>query len=188
MTETWGQVATQSPARAGDPTAPLVPLPSITLTAGTRETPAPITILTPTRMTSYLDEARSPQPEAQPTFASRDLGFLDADGCLHVTGRVDDVIITGGENVHPAEVERVLALAPGVAACCVFATPDPRWGQVVCAAIVPAPGFDEAAALAHCAAHLAPHQRPRRLTTLGALPLGPTGKIDRRACAQLTTT
>jgi O-succinylbenzoic acid--CoA ligase len=196
MTETWGQVATQALARAGDPSAPLVPLPGVTITAGTEEAPALIRVDTPTRMTSYLDQAEAvdpspplgggwPRPEAP--IETRDLGWLGG-GALHVTGRADDVIVTGGENVHPAAVEAVLAGAPGVTACCAFGLPDVRWGQIVVAAVVPAPGFDADTALAHCAAHLAPHQRPRRLVPVAALPLGPNGKIDRRSCARLAAT
>ncbi|HTJ41920.1 MAG TPA: fatty acid--CoA ligase family protein [Kofleriaceae bacterium] len=185
MTETWGQVATQSIDRAGDPHAPLVPLPDVSITAGTIDHPAPIKISTPTRMTSYLD---LPEDGGRKTeVETRDLGWLSGDGCLHIVGRTDDVIISGGENVHPALVEDILATAPGVAACCAFGAPDARWGQIVVAAVVPAPDFDADLALAHCAARLAPHQRPRRLIATPSLPLGPTGKIDRRACARLAT-
>ena len=183
MTETWGQLATQPAATAGHPDAPLVPLPGVALAAGTAAAPAPIRARTPAHMTGYLG-AGAPAP-AGPWLETRDLGWLDERGGLHVTGRADDVVVTGGENVHPADVEAVLATAPGVAACCAFGAPDPRWGQVVCAAVVPGAGFDADLVLAHCAARLAPHQRPRRLVTTAALPLGPTGKIDRRACAGL---
>ncbi len=105
----------------------------------------------------YLDGA----PIA-PELVTADLGFLE-DGALHVIGRADDVIVTGGAKVHPLEVEAVLAATPGVRAACVFAVPDERWGQIVAAAIAAAPGFDLAAAAARWHAALPPPARPRRL-------------------------
>jgi O-succinylbenzoic acid--CoA ligase len=107
-----------------------------------------------------------------------------------VVGRADDVIITGGENVHPAQVEAALAGAPGVAAACAFGVPDETWGQLVACAVVPAGprGADRVAWLgglhAWMAAHLPAQLRPRRLSVVDALPLLPSGKIDRRALAE----
>ena len=178
MTETWGQVATQPLASAGRRAA-LAPLPGVTLEAGSPGSPAPIRIRTAARATGVLGGPRDASTGWQVT---SDLGWLDAAGHLHVTGRADDVIITGGENVHPLEVEAHVAAAPGVAAACVFAVPDARWGQLVAAAVVAAAGFDRAALVAHLAA-LGPHHRPRRLAIVDALPLGPSGKVDRRAAA-----
>ncbi|MCE9576216.1 MAG: AMP-binding protein [Deltaproteobacteria bacterium] len=178
MTETFGQVATQRLADAGDPDAPLVPLPGIAIAAGTPDAPALIRVDSPARMLGYLGEP----PLADRWLATSDLGAI-VDGGLRIAGRADDVIITGGENVHPAVVEAALASAPGVRACCAVGLADARWGQIVALAVVPGPGFDPQAILAHGA--LAPHQRPRRVITLAALPLGPTGKIDRRAVAAL---
>ncbi len=182
LTETWGQVATALVATAGAADAAPRALPGVTLRAGTATAPAPIEIDAPWALTGWLGEPARP-PAA--TLVTRDLGWLDDDGGLHVVGRADDVIITGGENVHPAQVEAALADAPGVAAACAFGIADPRWGQVVAAAIVPTPaGGDHAALRAWIAAHLPAHLRPRRLAFVAALPLGPTGKIDRRACAR----
>ncbi len=179
LTETFGQIATAPLARAGDAAAPLVLLPGALVHAGTREAPAAIRIRGPRLATCYLDGA----PIA-PELVTADLGFVEA-GALHVLGRIDDVIITGGENVHPLEVEAVLAATPGVRAACAFGVPDPRWGQIVAAALVVEPGFDEAAATARWFAALAPHALPRALAVVPALPLGPTGKVDRRAAAGL---
>ncbi|HWU86216.1 MAG TPA: hypothetical protein VN253_03030, partial [Kofleriaceae bacterium] len=179
MTETFGQVATMAPARAGDPAAPLVPLPGVAIEAGTREAPAPIRIRGPMLAPQYLDGA----PIA-PAFGTADLGFLDGNA-LYVVGRADDVIVTGGAKVHPQQVEAVLAATPGVLAACVFAVPDERWGQLVGAALTTAPAFDLAAAAAHWHAALPAHARPRRLALAAQLPLTPTGKPDRRAAARL---
>ncbi|HEX2687507.1 MAG TPA: AMP-binding protein [Kofleriaceae bacterium] len=179
MTETLGQLATAPPDRAGDPNAPLVPLPGVTLEAGSPRAPGPIVVRAPMLATSYLGGA----PIA-PAFTTADLGHL-AGRTLHIAGRRDDVIITGGENVHPAAIEAVLAATPGVRTACVFGVRDERWGQVVAAAIAVAPSFEVRAATAHWHAALPAHARPRRLAICLALPLLPSGKVDRRAAAAL---
>jgi o-succinylbenzoate---CoA ligase len=179
MTESLGQLATAPPDRAGDPHAPLVPLPGVGLAAGTALVPAPIVVRAPMLATGYLDGA----PIA-PAFTTADLGYLDR-GTLQIVGRRDDVIITGGENVHPAAVEAALAATPGVRAACAFGVADERWGQIVAAALVVEPAFDPASATAHWRATLPGHARPRRLAICAALPLLPTGKVDRRAAATL---
>ncbi len=113
-----------------------------------------------------------------------DTGYLDADGDLFVTGRVDDMIITGGENVSPAEIESVLSLHPSVSEVAVAGLPDERWGQVV-AAFVVAEGEAAAEALdAHCrASALADFKRPRRYVFVDEIPKSPVGKILRRLLA-----
>ncbi|MEO7091770.1 MAG: AMP-binding protein, partial [Polyangiales bacterium] len=179
LTETFGQVATAPLDRAGDPGAPLVVLPGVALVAGTRETPARITVTGPTLATCYLDGT----PIA-PAFVTADLGFLE-DGTLHVVGRMDDVIISGGENVHPLQIEDVLAATPGVRAACAFGVQDAQWGQIVGAALAVDEAFDLAAASAHWHAQLPPHARPRQIAVVTDLPLLPGGKIDRRAAAAL---
>ena len=130
-------------------------------------------------MRGYLGE-----PAVAGEFVTADLGRLDAAGRLHIAGRSDDVVITGGENVSPAIVERALEALPGIREACVYGRDDPAWGQRVEAAIVTtqdAPG-DEAI-LEALRSTLAPFERPRRLVRLPSLPLGPTGKPDRRALA-----
>jgi O-succinylbenzoic acid--CoA ligase len=121
-----------------------------------------------------------------PAFTTADLGYL-ADGALHIAGRRDDVIITGGENVHPSAIEAVLSTTPGVRAACAFGLPDDRWGQIVAAALVIDPAFDARAAADHWRAALPAHARPRRLALTAGLPVLPSGKVDRRASAQLPT-
>ena len=114
-----------------------------------------------------------------------DLGALDAEGRLQIVGRRADTIVTGGENVAPAEVEAVLLEHPAVADAAVFARADPQWGEAVIARVVPAPGAaPEAAALrAHCAQHLAPFKVPKAFEVADRLPRGTTGKLLRRELA-----
>ena len=178
LTETFGQVAT---ARA--PGERPAALPGVELVAGTREQPARIRVRGATLATRYLDGT----PIA-PELETADLGYLEPDGGLVVCGRVDDVIISGGENVHPAEVEAVLAATPGVRAACAFGLPDPRWGQLVGAALVTDATFDRAAADARWRVLLPPHARPRRLAIVRELPMLPSGKVDRRGAAALAGT
>ncbi|HET9624103.1 MAG TPA: AMP-binding protein [Kofleriaceae bacterium] len=185
MTETLGQVATAPPDRAGDPHAPLVALPGVTLEAGSPDAPAPIVVRGAMLATGYLGGAA-----IAPAFATADLGFI-ADGALHIAGRRDDVIITGGENVHPAAIEAVLAATPGVRAAVAFGVADERWGQVVGAALVVDPGFTLGVAAAHWHTALPAHARPRRVAIAShgkaSLPVRPTGKVDRRAAAAWPT-
>jgi O-succinylbenzoic acid--CoA ligase len=120
-------------------------------------------------------------------FSTGDLGRMDARGRLHVLGRRQDLIVTGGENVYPAEVEREIESIPGVRSACVFGEPDETWGEIVCVAIerdhVAAPTTSELAT--HLAAVLASHKRPRRVAFLAEFPLSPAGKVDRRGVRTL---
>ncbi|WP_210495177.1 AMP-binding protein [Patulibacter sp. SYSU D01012] len=111
-----------------------------------------------------------------------DLGAFDARGHLAIVGRVADTIITGGENVLPLEVERVLEADPAVAEAAVFGRPDPEWGERVCAQLVPAVGatVEPDAVRARAAAALLPHQRPREIEVVETLPRTPSGKLLRR--------
>ena len=99
--------------------------------------------------------------------------------------RRTDLIVTGRDNVYPAEVERVLEACPGIAAATVLGLPDATWGQTVAALLVPA--GDRALVLATLAAHvqarLSPHKRPRRIAWVERLPLTAAGKPDRSAAA-----
>ena len=113
-----------------------------------------------------------------------DLGRLDADGFLYLTGRRHDLIISGGVNVYPAEVENVLAAVDGIAEVAVFGLPDEQWGQRVCAAYV-ADGRGrssaEEALRAAASARLAPYKRPKTYFAAADLPHTATGKLMRRA-------
>ncbi len=137
----------------------------------------------PMRMAGYLGE---PMLAPDAWFDTGDLGELDADGNLHVHARQGDLIVTGGENVYPAEVERVLEDGPGIAAAGVFGLPDETWGQVVCAALVADGTAPTPEAIADfLAPRLARHKQPRRLCFVRALPQTVGGKLDRAALPAL---
>jgi long-chain acyl-CoA synthetase len=108
-----------------------------------------------------------------------DVGSLDADGFLTLKDRSKDLIISGGSNIYPREVEEVLLTAPGVAEVAVVGEPDPQWGENVVAFVVPLAGATpEPAALdAHCLAHIARFKRPKRYVLLEALPKNHYGKV-----------
>lgn len=171
MTEAFGQVAT-----ATEPGGLPRVLPGVAITAGDT-----LQIRGPMLATCYLDGA----PIA-PEFTTSDVGTID-DGLVRVVGRRDDIIITGGEKVHPAAVEAVLLATPGVRAACAFAVTDSRWGHVVGAAAVVDVTFARETALARWQAELPPHARPRQLAVVAALPMLPSGKVDRRTAAALAT-
>ncbi|TDC95250.1 AMP-binding protein [Actinomadura sp. 7K507] len=110
-----------------------------------------------------------------------DLGHLDAGGRLHVDGRADDMIVSGGENVHPGEVEDLLAAHPGVEEAAVVGVPDEEFGQRLRAYVVPASGGPTADDVrSHVAANLARHKVPRDVVLLDRLPRNPAGKVLKR--------
>lgn len=137
----------------------------------------------PQLMSGYF---RQP-PRAPGSFDTGDLGFLDESGALHVLSRRSDLIVTGGENVYPAEVEAALLTCPDVAAALVFGVADPLWGARVAAALVPTSLAVDPAWLSRVAEHLRPRlasfKRPRLWCTVPALPQLPNGKPDRRTAA-----
>ena len=111
-----------------------------------------------------------------------DLGRVDEAGDLWIVGRVDDMIISGGENIHPLEVEDVLARHPGVREVAVIGAPDDRWGQRVVAVVVADPGLGPEELDRFCldSGTLARFKRPREYRFVDALPKSPSGKILRR--------
>lgn len=116
-------------------------------------------------------------------FATRDRGIFTPEGEIMITGRSDDVIVTGGEKVDPVEVEAALAAVPGVRAACVFGAPDEIFGEVVTALLVVdiASSAHTLAALKETLrARLATYKLPRRVAFVHELPLLPSGKIDRQ--------
>ena len=114
-----------------------------------------------------------------PAFTVGDLGRLDEAGYLHLDGRREDLVITGGVNVYPLEVEQVLGEHPGVVEIAVFGVDDPQWGQRVTAAVVGPATDDELAAYAR--ERLAPPKRPKTWVHLDELPRTLTGKVRRDA-------
>jgi len=112
-----------------------------------------------------------------PAFTVGDLGHVDEDGHVHLDGRREDLVISGGVNVYPAEVERVLAELDGVDDIAVFGRDDERWGQRVCAAVVGP--VAETALASYAREHLAAAKRPKEWHRMGELPRTPTGKVRR---------
>jgi acyl-CoA synthetase (AMP-forming)/AMP-acid ligase II len=142
----------------------------------------------PTLFSGYVDEPGSNPGSGW--FRTSDRGHFDENGALVVTGRTDDVVITGGENVDPIEVEAALVALPGVEAACVLGLPDPTFGQVVVALLVTsnaAPKSVEAVRSA-LAPKLASYKLPRRVGVVGALPLLASGKTDRAGARALAET
>jgi 2-furoate---CoA ligase len=110
-----------------------------------------------------------------------DTGFVDGDGDLFVTGRVDDMIITGGENVSPVEIESCLSLHPAVLEVAVVGLPDEKWGKVVTAFVKRKASVSETEFDQFCrTSGLADFKRPRRFVFVDALPKSPVGKLLRR--------
>ncbi len=112
-----------------------------------------------------------------------DVGRFDADGFLYITDRAKDMVISGGENVYPAEVEKVLAAHPSILEVAVIGTPDERWGELVTAVVVAADGIeltlDDVQAFAR--QHLGGYKVPRRLELVDVLPRNASGKVLKRS-------
>lgn len=125
--------------------------------------------------------------DKQGWFHSGDVGHLDEDGCLYIVDRLKNMIISGGENVYPAEVERVLAAMPGVVDVAVVGIPDERWGEAV-QAVMSVDGTREItleAVHAYTAGRLARYKLPGRLTIVPAVPRNASGKLDKAGVRRL---
>jgi acyl-CoA synthetase (AMP-forming)/AMP-acid ligase II len=151
-------------------------------------TPGMVHVRGPGVIASYL-VASDAEPEHTRTardsrgwLSTRDVGWFDDDGFLHLLGRADDVINRGGERLYPVEIERVLLSNPSVAGAIVVGVPHDRLGEVPIAYVVSRRAADPAhdGDLARtCVAELPPHKRPVVIRRLRALPTGPTGKVVR---------
>ena len=111
-----------------------------------------------------------------------DAGYLDEAGYLFLHDRMKDLVVTGGENVYPAEVENILLGHPSLADAAVIGVPDDRWGETVKAIVVPAPGtsIDETEVIAFCRDRLAHYKCPTSVDVTDALPRNPSGKVLKR--------
>ncbi|GBE66058.1 long-chain-fatty-acid--CoA ligase FadD13 [Mycobacterium sp. MFM001] len=110
-----------------------------------------------------------------------DVAVRDADGFVYIQDRIKDMIISGGENVYPAEIEDVLLSHPGIADVAVLGMPSVKWGESPLAVVVRAdPDLDEAAVLEHCSGKLARFKLPKRAVFVDAIPRTPTGKALKR--------
>ena len=120
-------------------------------------------------------------------FHSGDVGYVDEDGFLYICDRLKDMVISGGENVYPAEVEAVIHDCPGVANVAVIGVPDARWGEVGRAFVEARPGSqvrsDEVSAFLE--GRLARYKRPKQVVVMAALPRTASGKIDKQQLRNL---
>ena len=189
LTEAAAQVTTATPAQtAAAPEASGCPLPGyrLRITDPAADGVGQIEVASPSLMAGYFN-----QPEATADrlrvgwLRTGDLGRLLPDGQLCVVARRSDLIVSGGENVYPAEIEAALRTLPEVADACVVARPSDRWGQEVAAMLVLRPDTSltlEALRVA-LADRLATFKLPRALILVHALPQTATSKVDRRAVA-----
>lgn len=135
------------------------------------------------RFEYWRDPERTAAAWRGDAFTVGDLGRLDEDGYLFFDGRRDDLVITGGVNVYPAEVEAALVTLAGVEQVAVFGVPDEQWGQRVCAAVV---GTVEAhEVIAHARRLLATYKCPKDVYRVESLPMTSTGKVRRSAIAEV---
>lgn len=181
LTEACSQVATQRPNTPHEEGRGVgVPLPGIEV----RIEGGVIVIRGPTLASGYIGAGAEATIDVVAGFRTSDLGRIDAAGELHVLGRADDLIISGGENVAPAEIEAVLQTCSGVLEACVFGAPDPRWGQAVVAGLRTR-RTDARALIAAVAAEarsrLAAFRRPKFYVCLSEFRYGKNGKLDRAA-------
>ena len=131
----------------------------------------------------YLADDGTTRVNAEKSTLTGDLGFLDRDGYLFVTGREKDLIIRGGVNISPLEIDNVVLQLPGVADVATVGVPDPVYGEqvVVYIALRDGASLDAETAIEHCRRHLAPFKIPREVIFRSALPKTERGKMDRNA-------
>jgi acyl-CoA synthetase (AMP-forming)/AMP-acid ligase II len=195
MTEQSGVVSSLGPADHADPAAAhrLVsagkPIHGVEIEIRDPVTGAPVPTGQPGEIWVRSDQVMGGywgQPQATAAaitpdgwLRSGDGGHMDADGYVYVTDRIKDMIISGGENIYPAEIERVLAEHPSIGDVAVIGVPDERWGEVPKAVVVAAPAasVDIEQVLAYCREHLASFKCPKSIDVVDALPRNPTGKI-----------
>ena len=137
----------------------------------------------PTLMTGYWNRPdATAETLAGGWLHTGDVGRLDEHGYLYILDRLKDLIISGGLNVYPHEIEDVLLTHPNVAEACVIGVPDEKWGEAVRAVVVAAPGasIDPAELIAFSGTHLAGYKKPKAVDVVASLPRTPYGKIAKR--------
>lgn len=144
--------------------------------------PGEVWIQTPHRMKEYHGRPGDLNViDAQGWFHSGDIGYVDEDGFLFLIDRKNDMIVSGGENIYPGEIERALADFPGLVELCIFGVPDERFGEAVCAAIVQEPNAQISLEKLQTFARdrMASFKIPRHLLLVPELPRNPSGKVLR---------
>ena len=143
-----------------------------------------ILIKSPSNMVGYwnMPEATAAALSPDGWFTSGDAGYLDDDGYLYIADRVKDMIISGGENIYPAEIESALMAHPAVADAAIIGIPDERWGETVKAIVVRAAGTEptEHELIEWCRGRLATYKCPTTVDWADTLPRNPSGKILKR--------
>jgi O-succinylbenzoic acid--CoA ligase len=185
LTEAASQVATLSPEDAlrklGSAGKPLFPT-ELRIDGDGQSAAGEIIIRGPTVIGGYLDEQGTISGRQEDGwFHTGDLGYLDAEGYLYVLDRRDDLIVSGGENVYPKEIEDVLLAHPAVADAGVYGIADETWGKVPAAAVVLRPGISvtESDLIDHCRDQLARFKVPVSVRFLDQLPRNAAGKLQR---------
>lgn len=190
LTETCAQIATrayasrfEAPSTVSELVSSGVSLPGVQLRIHDER----VEVSGPQLFSGYAGEASPFTPDGW--FPTSDRGFFTPEGEIVITGRSDDVIVTGGENVDPLEVEAALTALHGVRAACVFGAPDESFGEVVTALLVVSDEVSAPRTLAGVREtlreRLAAFKLPRRVAIVPELPLLPSGKIDRRTAKTL---
>lgn len=191
LTEAASQVCTLPPEEAlrklGSAGKPIFPT-EVRVVRETGVTCAPgepgeIWVRGPTVMAGYHGQPEATAEKLRGEWlATGDIGYVDDEGYLYVLDRREDLIVTGGENVAPAEVEQVLCEHPAVAGAAAVGLPDPEWGQRVAAAVELRPGADVSAQelLELCRRRLAGYKVPREIRIVAELPRTASGKVVRR--------
>jgi O-succinylbenzoic acid--CoA ligase len=191
MTEAASQIATATPTEArtnpGTVGRPLFGTDLSVRDDGGDERPpgevGELVVSGPTVSPGYLDADETADAFGDDGLHTGDVGYRDADGLFWIVGRTDDLIVTGGENVAPAEVADALRAHPDVADAAVVGLPDEEWGERVAALVVPDEGADPSAAALddHCRARLAGYKVPRTIGFADAIPRTDSGTVDRTA-------
>jgi O-succinylbenzoic acid--CoA ligase len=189
LTEAASQVATLAPADAlrklGSAGKPLFPTEVLVRRDGASAGPyevGEILVRGPTVTPGYVNRPEDTAAAIRDGWLhTGDLGYLDHEGYLYLVDRRDDLIVSGGENVYPAEVEAALLAHPSVEEAGVVGIPDERWGQVPAAVVKPRAGarLDEEEVKAFCAERLARYKVPKRVWFVEALPRNAAGKLLR---------
>lgn len=192
MTETVSQIVTLSPedslVKIGSAGKPLFPFQLKILNEGREAAPlepGEIVVRGPNVTPGYLNRETANKTSFQDGwFSTGDIGYLDEDGYVFVLDRRSDLIISGGENIYPAEIEEVLLAHPSVIEAGVTGVADEKWGQVPYAFIVSRDDISEERLVDFCRERLAPYKVPKKFIHVGELPKNGANKLVRRELVQ----